>query len=67
MMKIITYLDERLRVEEESDYLNRIKTHPDKYTETAFFEKIAEITLFNNGDNPASPRNFLNLPEIWRK
>lgn len=38
--KIITYLDERLRVEEESDYLNRIKTHPDKYTETAFFEKM---------------------------
>ena len=38
--KIITYLDERLRVEEESDYLNRIKTHPDKYTETDFFEKM---------------------------
>lgn len=38
--KIITYLDERLRVEEEGDYLNRIKTHPDKYTENVFFEKM---------------------------
>lgn len=49
--KITTYLDERLRVEEESDYLNRIKTHPDEYTETAFFErmnKFGTLTLVSH-------------------
>jgi len=38
--KLITYLDEKLRVEEESDYLNRITTHPDQYTQEKFYEKL---------------------------
>jgi hypothetical protein len=32
----ITYLDDRLRVEEEQDYLTRITIHPDGYTEAGY-------------------------------
>ena len=49
--KLITYLDERLRVEEEQDYLIRIKTHPEEYTQEKFFKKIAHfgtLTLIND-------------------
>jgi transposase len=37
---LITVLDERLRVEEERDYLSRIESHPDKYSKSAFDEKM---------------------------
>jgi transposase len=40
---LTTYLDERLRVEEEADFLLRTKTHPDKYKEADFFEKIDRL------------------------
>lgn len=49
--KLITYLNENLRVEEETDYLLRTKTHPDKYTENDFFEKLPRfgtLTLVNH-------------------
>lgn len=41
--KIVTYLDERLRVKEENDYLSRIKTNPDKYTQEKFYEKLSHF------------------------
>ena len=37
---LITFLDERLRVEEERDYLSRIESHPDTYSKSAFDEKL---------------------------
>ena len=40
---LTTYLDERLRVEEEADFLARTQTHPDKYKEEDFFEKIDHL------------------------
>jgi hypothetical protein len=39
-LRFITYLDDRLRVEEEQDYLTRITTHPDGYTEAGYREKL---------------------------
>jgi transposase len=36
----VTYLDERLRVEEEQDYLHRIESHPETNTEGRYFEKL---------------------------
>jgi hypothetical protein len=48
---LTTYLDEHLKVEEEADYLTRIQTHPDKYKEANFFEKIdhfGTLTLINH-------------------
>jgi transposase len=38
---IITFLDEHLRVSEENDYLNRIKTHPEKYSIDSYYEKLS--------------------------
>lgn len=38
--KIVTFLDEKLKVEEEADYLKRIMSHPEKYTEESFYQKI---------------------------
>ena len=40
---LTTYLDERLRVEEEADFLSRTQTHPDKYKEADFFKKIDHL------------------------
>ena len=37
---LITFLDEKLRVKEENDYLLRIKSFPEKYTEALFYEKL---------------------------
>ena len=42
-LKIITFLDERLRVEEETDYILRIKSHPDEYNEVEYFEKMNQF------------------------
>ncbi len=38
--KLVTFLDEKLKVEEEADYLMRTKSHPEKYSEEKFYEKI---------------------------
>ena len=38
--KMITFLDEKLRVEEEANCLRRIQTMPEKYTREDFFEKL---------------------------
>lgn len=48
---LTTYLDERLKVEEEADFLTRTQTHPDKYKEVDFFEKVdhlGTLTLINH-------------------
>lgn len=38
--KIVTFLDERLKIKEETDYLLRIKTKPETYNEEKFYGKI---------------------------
>ena len=56
--KFITFLDERLRVSEEADYLNRIKTHPEKYSEDGFYDKInsfGTLTMVYNIKKESSP------------
>lgn len=53
--RITTYLDEKLRIEEENDYLARTKTHPDEYSEDTFFEKMHQfgtLTLVNHLEKP---------------
>lgn len=39
-MKFVTYLDEKLRVKEESDYLTRIISHPEEYTQDKYYKKL---------------------------
>jgi hypothetical protein len=38
---VITFLDEHLRVSEETDYLNRTKTHPENYSIENYYEKLS--------------------------
>lgn len=37
---LVTFLNERLKTEEETDYLKRIQSHPEKYSEDKFYKKI---------------------------
>ena len=48
--KVVTYLDEKLRVEEETDYIFRINTCPEKYSREKYFEilhRFGTLTLVN--------------------
>jgi len=38
--KLITFLDESLRINEERDYLSRIESHPEGYSKNKFDEKL---------------------------
>jgi hypothetical protein len=38
--RLITFLDERLRLDEERDYLSRIETHPEAYSKDGFDKKL---------------------------
>ena len=39
--KLVTFLDEKLKVEEEADYLKRIESQPEKYSKEKFYNKMA--------------------------
>jgi ribosomal protein S30 len=41
--QLITFLDERLRIEEERDYLTRIETHPETHSKSGFDEKMCRF------------------------
>jgi len=54
------YLDEALRLKEESDYLNRIKTHPEEYSIEKYHQHrnhFGTITLLTNLSD-ASPQDI---------
>jgi len=44
--KMITFLDEMLRVNEEKDYLNRVNSHPETHTKNEFDEKLHRFGTF---------------------
>lgn len=49
--KMVTFLDEKLKAEEEADYLIRIKSYPESYSEEKFFQKVegfGTITIVYN-------------------
>jgi hypothetical protein len=53
----ITYLDERLRVAEEQDYLHRTDSHPETHTQERYFEKLhcfGTLTLTYRSGSPQS-------------
>lgn len=41
--KLITCLDETLRLKEENDYLQRTQTNPEQYSNDGFFEKMHQL------------------------
>ncbi|MGI6516758.1 MAG: transposase [Fermentimonas caenicola] len=49
--RFVTFLDEKLRTEEDRDYILRMETHPEKYTKDGFDEKLhtfGTLTLTTN-------------------
>lgn len=65
--KIITYLDEKLRVEEENDYLARTKTHPDQYCEDIFFEKMQQFGTLTLVNHLPKPHTAQKLYEAYKQ
>lgn len=58
---LTTYLDERLKVQEEADFLARTQTHPDRYKEEGFFEKtdrLGTLTLISNIDEKSTAQQL---------
>jgi hypothetical protein len=57
--KLVTYRDERLRVEEEEDYLGRIASHPEGYSEAGYHERLdrfGTLTLmYRTGKEQSAP------------
>lgn len=56
--KLVTFIDEKLRVEEEKDYLLRIKTHPEEFTEEKFYKKLTQfgtLTILHHLATETSP------------
>jgi hypothetical protein len=54
---MITFLDERLRIEEEKDYLKRIETSPENHSKTGFDKKLhgfGTLTVIHRMDNKMS-------------
>lgn len=41
--RVVTFVDEKLKVQEQQDYLNRIATHPEEYSKELFFQKQFEL------------------------
>jgi len=62
--KLIVFLDEKLRVEEEADYLKRIKSHPENYSKDKFSQKMdgfGTITIvykLNSQENQSTQELF---------
>jgi hypothetical protein len=59
--KLATYLDERLRAEEEEDYLGRIIRHPDGYSEAGYqgrLHRFGTLTLAYRIEGPQSAQQL---------
>ena len=53
--QLTTFLDEKLRLSEEQDYLSRIETHPENYSKEKFDEKLhrfGTMTVVHRLENP---------------
>jgi transposase len=60
-IKLITFLDDKLRTTEENDYLLRIQTKPEEYTETTYFEKLhvfGTLTLVYKTNELSDPKDL---------
>ncbi len=63
----ITFLDEKLKVKEESDYLLRVKSHPEQYSDEKFYDKLhgfGTLTIVYDVENNDTPQQ---LYEAYRQ
>ena len=61
--KLITFLDEALRVKEERDYLSRIETLPESYSKKGFEKKLhhfGTLTIIYKTDEPLTIKEETN-------
>jgi hypothetical protein len=65
--RFVTFLDERLRVEEEQDYLQRIETQPELYTKDGYFEKLHRFGTLTITCNIQETDNAQRLYEIYKQ
>lgn len=64
---LITFLNDRLRVEEEDSYLARIKTHPEEYTKEDFLKKLHTFGTFTIAYNVDKKLTAQQIYEIYKK
>ncbi len=62
-IKLVTFLDEKLRIKEESDYLQRIITKPEEYNIEKYYEKL---TGFGTLTHTYSIAEDLNAEQIYQ-
>jgi hypothetical protein len=65
--RFVTFLDERLRVEEEQDYLQRIETQPELYSKDGYFEKLHRFGTLTITRNTRKTDNAQQLYEIYKQ
>ena len=65
--QLITFLDEKLRVKEESDYLLRVNSHPAQNTEAKFYEKLPRFGTLTLNYNLAESLTPQQLYEAYKQ
>jgi transposase len=65
--KYTTFLDERLRVEEEQDYLQRIKTHPEKYSIDGYRQRLRTFGTLTLVHYTTSPQSAQQIYEAYKQ
>ena len=65
--QLVTFLDEKLRVKEESDYLLRVKSHPEQNTEDKFYEKLPRFGTLTLNYNLAASLTPQQLYEAYKQ
>jgi transposase len=63
----VTYLDERLRVEEEQDYLQRIQTHPEGYSEQGYYERLCRFGTLTIACRTERPQTAQYIYEAYKQ
>jgi transposase len=64
---LVTYLDERLRVEEEEDYLGRITSHPEGYSEAGYQERLTRFGTLTLISHTGEPHSAQYLYEAYKQ
>jgi hypothetical protein len=64
---LVTYLDERLRVEEEEDYLGRTISHPESYSETGYQERLHRFGTLTLNYRTEGPQSAQQLYEVYKQ
>jgi hypothetical protein len=64
---LVTYLDERLRVEEEEDYLGRIASHPEGYSEAGYRERLHRFGTLTLICHTGEPQSAQGLYEAYKQ